>query len=84
MMPELDGFGVLEQINRARMPVIVFVTANDDFARQAFDVHALDYLVKPCTRDRFQTTLQRARDQILGKQTGEIHERLTALLEEFS
>ena len=42
----------------------------------------MDYLVKPCTRDRFQTTLQRARDQILGKQTGEIHERLTALLED--
>jgi two-component system LytT family response regulator len=81
-MPELDGFGVLAQINRSRMPVIVFVTANDDFALQAFDVHALDYLVKPCTPDRFQTALQRAREQILRRQTGQIHQRLTALLED--
>src|SRR5215207_3562229 len=81
-MPELDGFGVLAQISPSRMPVIVFVTANDDFARQAFDVHALDYLVKPCTQDRFHTALDRARDQIQRRQTGEIHQRLSALLED--
>jgi two-component system, LytTR family, response regulator len=81
-MPELDGFGVLAQINRSKMPVVVFVTANDDFALRAFDVHALDYLVKPCTPDRFQTALQRARDQISRRQTKEIHQRLTALLDD--
>jgi two-component system LytT family response regulator len=81
-MPELDGFGVLAQINRAHMPVIIFVTANDDFALRAFDVHALDYLVKPCTTDRFKTALQRAREQISRNQTGEIHQRLNALLED--
>jgi len=64
-MPELDGFGVLAQIDPARMPAIIFVTANDDFALRAFDVHAVDYLVKPCTRERFQTALHRARRQIL-------------------
>jgi two-component system LytT family response regulator len=58
-MPELDGFGVLAQIESDRMPAIIFVTANDDFALRAFDVHAVDYLVKPCTRERFQTALQR-------------------------
>src|SRR5437868_3057280 len=63
-MPELDGFGVLAQIEPERMPVVIFVTANDDFALRAFDVHALDYLVKPCTMDRFQTALHRARRQI--------------------
>jgi two-component system LytT family response regulator len=81
-MPELDGFGVLAQIDRARMPVIIFVTANDDFALRAFDVHALDYLVKPCTTDRFKTALRRAREQLSRNQTGEIHQRLNALLED--
>jgi two-component system LytT family response regulator len=81
-MPELDGFGVLAQINPARMPIIIFVTANDDFALRAFEVHALDYLVKPCTADRLQTALHRARNQIHRNQAGEIQRRLTALLED--
>jgi two-component system LytT family response regulator len=81
-MPELDGFAVLKKITLERMPVIVFVTANDDFARRAFDVHALDYLVKPCSLVRFQTTLQRAREQIERNQTGKMQEKLSALLED--
>ncbi len=81
-MPELDGFAVLAQIKLARMPVIIFVTANDDFALRAFDVHALDYLVKPCTPDRFQIALARARLQIQHNQTGGMHRRLTALLKD--
>jgi two-component system LytT family response regulator len=81
-MPELDGFGVLAQINRRKMPVIIFVTGNDDFARRAFDVHALDYLVKPCSVDRLQTAVQRARTQIQSKQTDQIHHRLTALIDD--
>jgi two-component system LytT family response regulator len=81
-MPELDGFAVLKKITLERMPVIVFVTANDDFARRAFDVHALDYLVKPCSLVRFQTTLQRAREQIERNQTGQMQQKLSALLED--
>jgi two-component system LytT family response regulator len=81
-MPELDGFGVLAQINPIRMPVIIFITANDDFALRAFEVHALDYLVKPCTPDRLQTALNRARNQIQRDQAGEIHRRLGAFLED--
>ena len=81
-MPELDGFGVLAQIDPERMPVIIFVTANDDFALRAFDVHALDYLVKPCTMDRFQTALHRARRQIHRNQARDVQRRLTALLED--
>jgi two-component system LytT family response regulator len=81
-MPELDGFGVLAQIRPERMPVIIFITANDDFALRAFDVHAVDYLVKPCTPDRFRTALERARDQIRRKQTGAMHERLASLLDD--
>jgi len=79
-MPELDGFGVLAQIDPARMPAIIFVTANDDFALRAFDVHAVDYLVKPCTVERFQTALHRARRQIQRNDAGAIQRRLTALL----
>src|SRR6266850_3128083 len=79
-MPELDGFGVLAQIDAARMPIIIFVTANDDFALRAFDVHALDYLVKPCSLERLQQALRRARAQLRRNQTGEVQRRLTALL----
>jgi two-component system LytT family response regulator len=63
-MPELDGFGVVSRLNPAQMPVIVFVTANEEFARRAFDVQALDYLIKPCQRDRLKIALQRVRKQL--------------------
>lgn len=81
-MPELDGFGVLAQIDPDQMPVIIFVTANDDFALRAFDVHALDYLVKPCTTVRFQTALHRARRQIHRNKSGETQRRMGALLDD--
>jgi len=64
LMPELDGFGVVSEVGPARMPAVIFMTANDQFAQQASDVHALDYLLKPCSRVRFQAALQRARAQI--------------------
>lgn len=60
-MPGLDGFGVLEALDGGRLPVIVFVTAYDAYAVRAFEVHALDYLLKPFDRDRFQATLERVR-----------------------
>src|SRR5712671_7314345 len=63
-MPELDGFAVLEAINAEPMPVIVFVTAHDKFALRAFEVHAVDYLLKPFDRDRFQSALRRALEQV--------------------
>ncbi|HSR96440.1 MAG TPA: LytTR family DNA-binding domain-containing protein [Kofleriaceae bacterium] len=63
-LPELDGFGVIEQIGTEHMPPVVFVTAYDQFAVRAFDVHALDYLVKPFSDARFEATLQRARHRL--------------------
>src|SRR6266478_6735460 len=81
-MPELDGFGVLEAIGRERMPAVIFVTAHDKFALKAFEVHAVDYLLKPFDRQRFQTALRRALGQIQHHQTGELSQRLTALLAE--
>jgi two-component system LytT family response regulator len=63
-MPELNGFEVLEAINAEPMPVIVFVTAHDKFALRAFEVHAVDYLLKPFDRERFESALHRALQQV--------------------
>jgi len=79
-MPELDGFGVVERLDRRAMPVIVFVTAYDRFALRAFEVHALDYLLKPFDSERFRNALERAREHIRRRQTGELSERIGELL----
>ena len=63
-MPELDGFGVVSNLDPAHKPVVVFVTANEEFARKAFDVQALDYLIKPAQRSRLKLALERARHQL--------------------
>lgn len=63
-MPELDGFGVLEALQGAHVPAIIFVTAYSQFAVQAFENHAVDYLLKPFDRARFQTALHRARERL--------------------
>jgi two-component system LytT family response regulator len=63
-MPELDGFGVLEAVGPQHMPATVFVTAYDQYALRAFEVSAVDYLLKPFDRDRFLSALDRARRQI--------------------
>jgi two-component system, LytTR family, response regulator len=65
-MPELDGFAVLRQIGASAMPVTIFVTAHDRFAVQAFDAHAVDYLLKPIARARFELALARAEQRIAG------------------
>jgi two-component system LytT family response regulator len=60
-MPKLDGFEVLELLDRP--PIVVFVTAYDEYALRAFDVHAVDYVLKPVGRERFDTALERARER---------------------
>lgn len=60
-MPELDGFGVVEAVGTDRMPVTLFVTAYDQHALRAFEVHAVDYLLKPFSPERFHQALERAR-----------------------
>ena len=64
-MPGLDGFGVVEAIGAPRMPVTVFVTAFDEHALRAFDIHAVDYLLKPVTPGRLRVAVERA-EAILG------------------
>lgn len=63
-MPEMDGIAVIEQVGVARMPATVFVTAYEQYAVRAFEANAVDYLVKPFSRERFAVTLQRARARL--------------------
>ena len=81
-MPEIDGFDVLQAIGVGRVPVVIFVTAYDQFALRAFEAHALDYLLKPFDDERFEAALQRARGRIHERQGGDLVLRLRALLEE--
>lgn len=81
-MPELDGFDVLQAIGVGEVAVVIFVTAYDQFALRAFEAHALDYLLKPFDDERFEATLQRARQRIRQQQEGDLDRRLRALLQE--
>jgi two-component system, LytTR family, response regulator len=81
-MPELDGFGVLEAVGVDRMPVVIFVTAYDQYALRAFDVHALDYLLKPVDAERFAGALQRARKQIEHHNVQDLNQRLQTFLDD--
>ena len=80
-MPELDGFAVVREVGVERMPVVVFVTAHDDYALDAFEVHAFDYLLKPLDRTRFQHTLQRVKTQLRRGPAADTGEQLRALLD---
>src|SRR4051812_41546520 len=80
-MPGLDGFGVIDQVGVERMPATILVTAYDHYALRAFEVHALDYLLKPFNRKRFQEALHRARARLTEARTTEGSGRLFQLLE---
>lgn len=81
-MPELDGFGVIAQLDPAKLPVIVFVTAHDHFALRAFEVHAVDYLLKPFDRERFEKALDRVSQLLEQRKSGALNQKLSALLGE--
>ncbi len=63
-MPEVDGFSVVAQLDAEHIPVIVFVTAHDSYALKAFDVHAVDYVLKPVARDRLLQAVAHAKAQL--------------------
>jgi two-component system LytT family response regulator len=63
-MPKLDGFEVLELIEPSQAPVVIFVTAYDQYAMRAFDAHAVDYLLKPFSAERFERALERAKARL--------------------
>jgi two-component system, LytTR family, response regulator len=81
-MPELDGFEVLNAVGVERMPAVIFVTAYDSYALRAFEVHALDYLLKPFDDERFAHAIKRARDHLAGRNLQELSGRLQGLLED--
>lgn len=95
-MPGLDGFAVLQALDLEPLPQIVFTTAYDQFAIRAFEVHALDYLLKPFDQARLQSVLNRARQQYAAQPPPQLHEsppqglpqqlddRLARLLEELA
>lgn len=81
-MPEVDGFAVLASLDAERLPMIIFVTAYDQYAVAAFEVHAVDYLLKPFDRERFGKALQRAKIQLQRESANDVSQRILALLEE--
>jgi two-component system LytT family response regulator len=80
-MPEGDGLSVIRQIGPERMPAVVFVTAHDQYAIQAFEINALDYLLKPVTAARFQQTLQRSKNRLQSQSPGHANRQILQLLE---
>jgi len=85
-MPVLDGFGVIQSLEDRPLPAVIFVTAYDQYALRAFDVHALDYLLKPFTAKRFQKALERARSELIRGGDGKagFEQRLINLLEDLN
>jgi two-component system LytT family response regulator len=81
-MPERNGFEVIEALGTDSVPVIVFVTAYDQYALQAFEVHAVDYLLKPFDEERFLKALDRAREALRRPRGAEVSERLLSLLKD--
>ena len=80
-MPGLDGFAVLERIETETLPVVVFVTAFDSHAIRAFEVHALDYVLKPFPDERLIAALERARAAIQERRNGELGRRLAEFVQ---
>src|SRR5882672_2139829 len=81
-MPELGGFEVLESLKGHDLPYIIFATAYDQYAVRAFEVHALDYLLKPFDQERFDTAWQRAKMRIREERASQREQHILALLEE--
>lgn len=80
-MPELDGFAVLDALDTEQFPIVIFVTAYDQHALRAFQVHALDYLLKPFEEERFHEALSRAKAQWRQKTGGHLTRRILEMLD---
>jgi two-component system, LytTR family, response regulator len=82
-MPEMDGFQVLSEVGANKMPVTIFVTAYDRYALRAFDANAIDYLLKPIGKERFERALTRARQRIAVRLNDDDAHRIISSLERF-
>ena len=82
-MPDMDGFAVISKLNLDYKPFIIFATAYDQYALKAFDVHAIDYLLKPFDNDRFLEALTRAKSQINLQKSSSFNDKLLRLIKEY-
>src|SRR5579863_1059529 len=80
-MPEMDGFEVTRMVGGENMPTVVFVTAHDQYAIQAFEINAVDYLLKPVTEERFQKALSRAKSRNQSAPANDASRQILSLLE---
>lgn len=80
-MPEMDGFAVLQALTAGRPPLVIFITAYDEFALHAFQAHALDYLLKPIKPHLFKVALNRVRAVLQYQQTRVFEQKIEALLQ---
>src|SRR5262245_48058952 len=78
-MPEMNGFGVIQAMRTARTPAVVFVTAFDEYAIRAFEVHAVDYLLKPFSSVRFNAALDHVREQLDRHRASDLGRKLLAM-----
>ena len=83
-MPGLDGFAALRALESPESLVVVFVTAYDEYALRAFDVAAVDYLLKPFSDERFRLALSRAKREVRQRRLGVVSDRLVALLDDLA
>ena len=81
-MAEMDGFAVLDELGEGRIPAVIFVTAYDQHALKAFEFHALDFLLKPFDRERFDRALSRVKDHLQLATPGALNQRILNLLED--
>lgn len=81
-MPGIDGFSVVAQLDPKHIPMIVFVTAHDSYAIRAFDVHAVDYVLKPVARDRLMQAVARAKERLSSSEGSAHIARLREFVEE--
>jgi two-component system LytT family response regulator len=81
-MPEMGGFEVLSSLGSGKIPYVIFVTAYDQYAVRAFEVQALDYLLKPFDQERFDVSWQRAKTQLKRDENGGMDQRILSLLQE--
>src|SRR5882762_8267644 len=80
-MPEMDGFSVLEAVGVERLPEIVFTTAYEQYAIRAFELHALDYLLKPFDQARFKDAMKHAKERLNQRQHEDERLQIGALLQ---
>jgi two-component system, LytTR family, response regulator len=80
-MPEMDGFAVVQEVGAEHMPAVVFVTAHDRYAIQAFEVNAIDYMLKPVTEERFVRALERVKARVRLRSGEDASRHIISLLE---